>query len=77
MANDPDAWKDKIVLSHIRHSLLRRKIIRLLKKHMCMFSGNLCTVHATTNHIELKPVVAPTRQQPYRPVPEKRKQICE
>ena len=71
------SWKDQIDLSHIRHSSLRRKIMRLLERHKSMFYGKLGTVHATTHHIELKPGTAPIRQLSYRARSEKREQIHE
>ena len=77
MADDPVSWNDQIDLSHILHSSVRRKIMRLLERHKSMFSGKLGTVHETAHHIELKPGTYPIRQQPYQAGPEKREHIRE
>ena len=74
---EPEDWKDKIDLSHIRQPSLRRRLMRILTKHQAMFSGDLGTITATQHHIELKSGTAPIRQQPYRAGPDRRAAIQE
>ena len=42
-----------------------------------MFEGRLGQIDATEHHMNLKPGIAPIRQQPYRAGPEKREHIRE